>query len=200
MKARSWATSQSVTVSASEATTRRGGPKGASASKRREAGARSRRTPESRSTRPARRIVMSVRERRSRNSRQRASSSARVLRTSGGSGWRGGSEAHPPEKRSAPSSSPASLLLLGLGTVTALGPPELLLRLAELLLDRVVHGDFGIRLVHLESPLPRGDGVVGAAGLDEGVRQVVEDDRIFLSEADRELQLVEHFRVALLLV
>src|SRR3990172_8579820 len=197
MKARSLGTSQSVTAWASEATTSRGGPKGARASKRSEAGARRRSTPERRAMRVPRRILISARERRSWKSRQRASSVARAAATSGGSSWRGGIPAQPPDRARAPSSRPASLLLLGLGTVTALGPEGLVARLVELLLDRP--GDAAVDLP-LERALPGGDGVVGAAGLDVRVGQVVEDDRVFLGEGDGALQLRERVGVAALLV
>src|ERR1700693_4534237 len=197
MKARSLGTSQSVTASASEATTSRGSPKGARASKRSEAGARRRRTPERWSMRVPRRILISARERRSWKSRHRASSVARAARTSGGSGWRGGSEAQPPDRASAPSSRPASLLLLGVGTVTALGPAGFVARIVELLLDRP--GDAAVD-VRLERALPGGDRVVGATGLDVRVGQVVEDDRVFLGEGHGALQLLERVGVASLLV
>ena len=75
-----------------------------------------------------------------------------------------------------------------------------LLRIVELLLEGVVHGGCGMRLVALERALPGGDGVVGAAGLDVGVGQVVEDDRVLLGQRDRPLQLLERIGVATLLV
>src|SRR5437773_5542721 len=202
MKARSFGTSQRVTASASEATTRSGGPKGASASKRSEAGARRRSTPERRSMRVPRRILISARERRSWKSRQRASSAERAARTSGGSGWRGGTETQPPDtaitdRASVPSRRPTDLLLLGLGTVSTLGSADLVARLVELLLDRA--GDVAVDLP-LERALPDADGIVGAAGLDIRVGEVVQDDGVFFGERHGALQFFERLRVAALLV
>src|SRR5215468_12138466 len=92
------------------------------------------------------------------------------------------------------------LLLLSLGSVTALGTLDLLLCGGELLLDGLVHRRLGVGLVHLQRALPRGHRIVGSPVLDVGVGEVIEDDRIFLGEVDRPLQLGERFGVASLLV
>src|SRR5262250_240146 len=106
------------------------------------------------------------------------------------------------ERATAPRRSPARrlLLLLSLGTVTALGTPDLLLRVGELLLDGLEDRGLGVRLVRLQGTLPGGHRVVGAPVLDVGVGEVVEDDRIFLGEADRALQLGHRLGIVPLLV
>src|SRR5712692_5154047 len=196
--ARCWATSQSVTVSALEATTRMGGPKGARASKRSSAAARRRSTPVRRSTRSPRRMRRSACVRRSWKAFARASSAARVASTSGDRGFRGGSEAHPPPTRKAPSRTRRpSLLLLGFRAVGTFGPACLLARVGDLLLDALRDRVLGIGL---ERALPGGDGVFRAAGLQESIAKVIEDSWVFLGEGDGALELAQGIGIAALLI
>src|SRR3989304_10626253 len=175
-----------VTRSGAVPTRRIGGPKADSASKRSAPGARSSRTPASRWTWPSRWILISAKLRKSPKACQRCSITLRAASTSAVSSWRGGAVAQAPRAwASGRAAKRRRLLRCGLGGVTR-GPKLLLARLLELLLHRL-RGP--VLLVHLERPLPRGDGLLDLAVLEVGVAQVIEDLRILLGPVGRPLQL-----------
>src|SRR3989449_4732596 len=172
------------------ATSKSGGPNGASASKRIELGALTRRTPRRRwRSRPLVR-AMSARARRSVNSLERSARRASARRASSPPGSWGGTVAH-----AAPSASSKRGRRLLRGLRATLDPALAVLEVVDLLLDPV-----GVR-VELESLLPRGEDVVVETVLDERIPQVLVDHGVrLLGLGDGALELVQGLGISPLLV
>src|SRR5436309_3237024 len=172
------------------ATSRIGGPNGASASKRIELGALTRRTPRRRwRSRPLVR-AMSARARRSVNSLERSARSASARRASSPPGSWGGTVAH-----AAPSASSKRRRRLLRGLWATLDPALAVLEVVDLLLDPV-----GGR-IELQGLLPRGEGVVVEAVLDERISKVLVDHWIrFLGFRHRAFELLQSLGISSLLV
>src|SRR2546426_5615354 len=173
------------------ATSRSGGPNGASASKRIELGALTRRTPRRRwRSRPLVR-AMSARARRSVNSLERSARSASARRASSPPGsWGGGTVAH-----AAPSASSKRRRRLLRGLWATLDPALAVPEVVDLLLDPV-----GGR-IELQGLLPRGEGVVVETVLDERISKVLVDHWIrLLGFRHRAFELLQSLGISSLLV
>src|SRR2546427_2068219 len=170
------------------ATSKSGGPNGASASKRIELGALTRRTPRRRwRSRPLVR-AMSARARRSVNSLERSARSASARRASSPPGSWGGTVAH-----AAPSASSKRRRRLLRGLWATLDPALAVLEVVDLLLDPV-----GGR-IELQGLLPRSEGAVVETLVDERISKEPAGHCIrLLRLRHRDLALRQSFGVSLL--